>query len=88
MQQYLGEPISKGTERELFFVQSLQNAGINLFYSKQADYQTNEVIFEIGGKNKTRKQLKDASLPAYLVKDDILHPFKQEIPLYHCGLLY
>lgn len=88
MQQYLGQPILKGTERELFFVQSLQNAGIDLFYSKQADYQTREMIFEIGGKNKTRKQLKEASLPAYLIKDDIVNHFKQDIPLYQCGFLY
>ena len=88
MQQYVGDPISKGTERELFFVQSLQNAGISLFYSKQGDYQTSEMIFEVGGKNKTRRQLKNATLPAYLVKDDMLQPFKEEIPLYQCGLLY
>ena len=88
LQQYLGQAVSKGMERELFFIQSLQNAGIDLFYSKQADYQTREVIFEIGGKSKTRRQLKEASLPAYLVKDDILRPLKHEIPLLHCGFLY
>ncbi len=88
LQQYVGQEISKGTERELFFIQSLQNAGIDLFYSKQADYQTRDAIFEIGGKHKTKRQWKDATLPAYLVKDDILHAFKQEIPLYQCGFLY
>lgn len=88
MQQYLGQPISKGMERELFFIQALQNSGIDLYHSKQADYQTRGEIFEIGGKNKTRRQLKDAALPAYLVKDDILQPFKQEIPLFQCGFLY
>lgn len=88
MQQYVGQSISKGTERELFFVQSLQNAGVDLFYSNQADYKTRDVVFEIGGKNKTRKQLKGIKEPSYLVKDDILHPLKGEIPLFLFGFLY
>jgi predicted AAA+ superfamily ATPase len=88
LQQYLGKQSSKGMERELFFVQSLKNAGIDLFYSKQADYRTREVLFEIGGKNKTREQLKEVKEPSYLVKDDILHPLKKEIPLFLFGFLY
>ncbi len=88
MQQYLGQPILKGTERELFFIQSLENAEVPIFSSDKGDYQTRDAIFEIGGKSKTRRQLKGASLPAYLVKDDILHPLKNEIPLFHCGFLY
>lgn len=88
MQQYLGQPISKGIERELFFIQALQNGGIDLFYSKQADYQTHEAIFEIGGKGKTSKQLKGAPMPAYLVKDETLTPLKGEIPLLLFGFIY
>lgn len=88
MQQYLGQQPSKGMERELFFIQSLQNAGIELFHSKQADYRTRQAIFEIGGKNKTREQLKALKEPTYLVKDDILHPLKGEIPLFLFGFLY
>lgn len=88
LQQFLGQPIMKGTERELFFVQSLENAGIELFCSDKADYWSRDALFEIGGKSKTRRQLKGAELPAYLVKDDILHPLKEEIPLFHCGFLY
>lgn len=88
LQKYVGQPVSKGTERELFFTQSMQNAGIDLFYSKLGDYQTRDAVFEIGGKNKTRKQVKNSPLPAYLVKDDILLPLKHEIPLYLTGFLY
>jgi predicted AAA+ superfamily ATPase len=88
MQQYLGQPILKGTERELFFIQSLQNAEIPVFCAEKADYRTRDAIFEIGGKSKTRRQLKGLDLPAYLVKDDILHPLKNEIPLFQCGFLY
>ena len=88
MQQYLGQQPSKGMERELFFIQSLQNADIEIFYSKQADYRTRQVVFEIGGKNKTRDQLRAVKEPSYLVKDDILHPLKGEIPLFLFGFLY
>lgn len=88
MQQYLGQHPSKGMERELFFIQSLQNAGIEIYYSKQADYRTREAVFEIGGKNKTREQLKGLNGPAYLVKDDILFAHKGEIPLFLFGFLY
>jgi hypothetical protein len=72
----------------LFFVQSLQNADIELFYSKQADYRTRHIIFEVGGKNKTKKQLQGLKEPSYLVKDDILHPLQGEIPLFLFGFLY
>jgi predicted AAA+ superfamily ATPase len=88
MQQYLGGPPSKGMERELFFLQSLQNADIEIFYSKQADYRTRQAVFEIGGKNKTRDQLREVKEPSYLVKDDILHSLKGEIPLFLFGFLY
>lgn len=88
LQQYLGQPINKGAERELFFIQSLQNGDIPLFCSEKGDYQTREVIFEIGGKSKNNKQVQGSLLPSFLVKDDILHPFKNEIPLFYSGFLY
>lgn len=87
LQQYLEQPISKGMERELFFIQSLQDAGIELFYSSEGDFQTTKAIFEIGGKNKTRHQLKEAKKPSYLVKDNILTPLKGEIPLFMSGFV-
>ena len=87
MQQYLEEPIPKGTERELFFIQSLQDAGIELFYSSIGDFRTKKAVFEIGGKNKTRRQLKGAEEPSYLVKDDILTSLKGEIPLFMMGFI-
>ncbi len=88
MEQYLGQQPTKGMERELFFIQSLQNADVEVFHSKQADYRTRHAVFEIGGKNKTRDQLKGLKEPSYLVKDDILHALKGEIPLFLLGFLY
>jgi hypothetical protein len=64
----------------------------NLSQNLEIDHKTTQhyltiLMFEIGGKSKTKRQLKGASLPAYLVKDDILHPLKNEIPLFQCGFL-
>lgn len=88
MNQYSGENVSKGTERELFFIQSLEDAGVELFYSNQGDFRTKGCIFEIGGKNKSGKQIQDAGLPSYLVKDDIQIPVGNQIPLRYFGFLY
>ncbi len=72
-------------ERELFFIQSLQNAGIELFHSKQADYRTRQAVFEIGGKNKTRNQLKELEEPSYLVKDDIFMQLEERYRFFFLG---
>jgi len=52
---------------ELFFIQSVTNAGIKLHHSKIGDYKIDKIIFEIGGKNKTRHQIKNQE-KAFLVK--------------------
>lgn len=88
LQQFIEQPISKGSEKELFFIQSLQDAGIELFYSSEGDFKTKQGIFEIEGKSKTRRQLKQVKEPSYLVKDDILTPLKGEIPLFMTGFCY
>lgn len=83
-----GEQANIGNVRELFFLQMLNSAGIPIFYSKQGDYNTHDNCFEIGGKSKTRKQIKQATKPAYLVKDNILIGGTNEIPLHMLGFLY
>lgn len=88
VQQFLGQQISKGAERELFFIQAMQNGDIDVFYSKEGGYRTRHGIFEIGGRNKTRDQLREVKEPSYLVKDGILHSVKGEIPLFLFGFLY
>lgn len=88
LNEYLGENISKGYVRELFFIQSLVNAGVNIFYNQLGDFQTKKTIFAIGGKNKTTKQIKQAKLESFLVKDNILISSKREIPLLYFGFIY
>jgi len=88
LQQFIGEPLSQGTVRELYFIQTLRDAGQHVYYSKQADYRTKDTIFEIGGKNKTAKQIAELTIPAYLVKDDVLVASQQTIPLLFFGFTY
>lgn len=83
----LGPDIEIGSIRELFFIQSVFNSGHNLFHSKSGDYQVDQMIFEIGGKNKTRQQIKGIN-NAFIVKDDIIMSSAGVIPLIYFGFLY
>ena len=76
-----------GTIRETFFMSQVQYAH-NLHYPKSGDFCIDEKFFiEIGGKNKTFKQIKD--LPnSFVVKDDIENGFKNSVPLWLFGFLY
>jgi len=88
LQQFVGEPLSQGTLRELYFIQTLRDSNQAVYYSKQADYRTKEVVFEIGGKNKTAKQIAHLTIPSFLVKDDILAASQNVIPLLFFGFTY
>jgi len=46
-----------------------------------------DIIFEVGGKNKTNSQLKDIE-NAYIASDDIETGFANKIPLWLFGFLY
>lgn len=87
LNSYTGKEHSKGFERETFFLQSTRDAGVDLFYSSQTDFMSGEHHFEIGGKNKTKKQISNLD-SSFLVKDDILIPRAREIPLFYFGFLY
>lgn len=88
LQQFAGEALNKGTLRELYFIQTMRDANQKVYYSKEADYRTKAYVFEIGGKNKTAKQIADVKLPAFLVKDDVLVASNQIIPLLFFGFIY
>lgn len=79
--------VDVGTIRELFFIQALSQSGHHIFNSDKGDYSVNGYIFEIGGKNKSTRQIKDIE-KSFLVKDDILASSKREIPLMLMGFLY
>ena len=76
-----------GTIRETFFASSVSyNHNIN--YPKSGDFILDEkYTFEIGGKDKSFKQIKDAKF-GYVVSDDIEVGFDNKIPLWLFGFIY
>lgn len=81
------EHVNTGNVRETFFFNQLKvNHAIT--WSDKTDFVVhNKYNFEIGGKNKTQKQLKDVS-DGYLVLDNIELGFGNQIPLWLFGLMY
>jgi predicted AAA+ superfamily ATPase len=85
----LGQAVDPGAVRELFFIQATANAGHSVFSSDEGgDFKIGQALFEVGGRNKSRAQLPNASSSEYLVKDDILVGSKRTLPLYLFGFLY
>jgi predicted AAA+ superfamily ATPase len=81
----VSEP-SVGTLRETFFYNALTTSGIDLGYAKSGDFMTDDYVFEVGGRNKTNKQIAGQA-NAYRVLDDIDVGFGNRIPLWLFGLL-
>ncbi|NWF66514.1 MAG: ATP-binding protein, partial [Campylobacterales bacterium] len=76
-----GVEVDIGTVRETFFVSCFEN----IYYSDIGDFVVNENIFEIGGKNKDFKQIKDVN--SYLAIDTDYSTEKNKIPLWLFGFL-
>jgi predicted AAA+ superfamily ATPase len=76
-----------GSLRESFFVSQLKVAH-SVKYSNIGDFKIDDnFIFEIGGKNKSFKQIKDVP-NSFIVADDIEIGFGAKIPLWLFGFLY
>ena len=58
-----------------------------VFRSDKVDFNINNITFEVGGKNKNRKLIKDLK-NAYVVKDDIEYGYQNVVPLWAFGLNY
>lgn len=71
-----------GTVRESFFVSCFDK----VYYSDIGDFVVQEKIFEVGGKNKTMKQIKDIA-NGFLVIDTDYTTDKKRIPLWLFGLM-
>jgi len=77
----------RGTIRETFFANSL-NQRHEILHTRVGDFLVNEkYLFEVGGKNKSFKQIKDIS-NSFVVADDIEIGFGAKIPLWLFGFLY
>ncbi len=81
-----GEP-DKGSLRESFFISQLSVLH-NLSLIEKGDFIVdNKYVFEIGGKNKTQKQIENLQ-NAFIVKDNIEIGVLNIIPLWMIGMLY
>jgi len=76
-----------GSIRESFFANQLYGF-YNIELPKKGDFIVdNKYIFEIGGKNKSKYQIKGLD-NAYIVRDDFENGFDSYIPLWLFGFLY
>ena len=86
MQQLGNKNQNVGNVRETFFLnQTRVQHQVNT--SAMADFSINDSDFEVGGKNKGLKQIKNAP-KGFVVKDDIEQGYLNVIPLWQFGLLY
>lgn len=76
----------KGSLRETFFFAQMAVDHI-VAASPVSDFLIENHTFEVGGRNKKKKQIADIS-DAYIVKDDILYAHNNTIPLWAFGLNY
>ena len=78
----------KGSIRESIFF-AWMRVGHQITSSPVSDFEADGFTFEVGGKNKGRRQLNAiAQQNAYVVKDDIEHAVLHNIPLWMFGFLY
>ena len=82
-----GENVEIGTIRESFFIQNLSINHLLTLPEKGDFLVDNTYLFEIGGKNKTKKQIANLE-NAYVVNDEIEYGFNNNIPLWLFGFLY
>lgn len=81
------DSINIGTIRETFFLNQL-SVKHSVTYPPIGDFLIdNKYTFEIGGKNKTRKQIIGIE-NAYIAADDIEIGFQNKIPIWLFGFLY
>lgn len=76
-----------GTLRETFMLNQLKNAGKKVYLPAYGDINVDGYTFEIGGRHKTGKQVKDIA-NSYIVMDNLETGFMNKIPLYLFGFLY
>lgn len=75
-----------GNVRETFFMNQTRVMH-DVITSSVSDFQIGKYTFEVGGKNKTQKQIAGVS-DAFVVKDDIEIGYQNVIPLWMFGLMY
>ena len=76
----------EGTIREtMFLTWTKEKHSVNS--SKISDFEIDDITFEVGGKNKKGKQLKEAA-KGYIVKDNIEYATCRTVPVWMFGFIY
>jgi predicted AAA+ superfamily ATPase len=75
-----------GNVRETFFFNQLRSR-YDVLSSSVSDFQIEDMTFEVGGKSKNRKQIRDVE-KGFIVKDNIEFGYSDIIPLWQFGFLY
>ena len=75
-----------GTIRETMFL-SWTRQMCAVYSSKISDFEIDGITFEVGGRNKTGRQIKSAER-GFVVKDDIEYAVGNTIPIWMFGFLY
>jgi predicted AAA+ superfamily ATPase len=75
-----------GNIRETVFFNQMQVRN-KVFRSEKADFNINNITFEVGGKSKNQEQIKNLK-NTYIVKDDIEYGYQNVVPLWAFGLNY
>ncbi len=76
-----------GSVRETFLLNQLKNLKKEVRLPKAGDFLVDDLVIEVGGKNKDASQIKH--LENYVIAaDEIEHGFGKKIPLWVFGLMY
>ena len=75
-----------GTIRETMFL-SWTRQMYPVYSSKISDFEIDGITFEVGGRNKTGRQIKSAER-GFVVKDDVEYAVGNTIPIWMFGFLY
>lgn len=76
-----------GNVRETFFFDQMSVLHDVASADASGDFRVGKYTFEVGGKSKKQKQIKDVP-DSFAVKDDIDYPGYRTLPLWHFGLTY
>jgi predicted AAA+ superfamily ATPase len=91
MRLFMGKNVNVGNMRETFLANQL-SYGHTIEYPVSGDFLVDKkYLFEVGGKNKTEKQLKQertAEYNGYIAADDVEYGYANKIPLWLFGFMY
>jgi predicted AAA+ superfamily ATPase len=76
-----------GSIRETFVMNQLTNAGFDVLLPETGDFLANGLHIEVGGKNKSSKQV-DGVGESIIAADDIEMGYGNKVPLWMLGFLY